>query len=943
MREAIAGTRGFIIVTAAIAGLGVVGALPARVAAATAGYALPSNVTRECPAPTAGTFQCMALVRNDVSSSAPSGYGPTDLQSAYNLTSAAAAGGTGTTVAVLEVGDDPNAVSDFNTYREHYGLTACDTATGVGCLTVVNDSGNASPLPLANAAWAEQSSMDADMIAAVCPNCHVLLVEEPSTQDALVAGAAVTTDGAKVVVAGFGEPDAKQGLGLETLGFDGVAIVAAAGDDGYGVQYPASSQFVTAVGGTSLTPAQGTARGWTETAWAGTGSGCVSDQYKPSWQSDTGCAGRTQNDVAAVADPETGVAFYDSYDSGGWGEGGGTNVSADIVAAVYALAGAPEKWTYPAQYPYLAASDLYPVTSGDNGTCSPSYLCTAGTGYNGPGGLGAPDGTAAFAAPNGDDLTLHVRDLLEGSVGKSGQEAYLLAEDSGADPGMKFSATGLPPGVQVTGSCQVTQSACAAGIFGTPTKAGNYDITVTGTDDSGASGSLAFPVTLADTVTVGSLPNESVTLGNSVSVPFAATSASGDPLAFSVQGLPPGISYSQTGPDQITFTGTPTTLGTYTTTVTATNQAFGGSGTGSVGWIVHGTIALKPQANLTDAVGSSAALTIGATDSVKGAQLNYFMTGLPPGIYQGLASDTNVISGWLAKTGTYHVTLTVTDNYQASTSETFTWTVQDSASSETYGPIRLDLGGKCLDDGTGVRIWQCNGTGSQNWTIAQDGTIRGRGECLTESGANYGARVVLAKCTDATSQQWQAQEESVQSPDSLDGWAGPALVNVASGLCLGDPGGNHNGVYVEVLACNVGASKTWTTPAGPVENGIPGMCLADPANATANGTPIVLWQCNGWHEEDWTFEPDGTVRIHGKCLYVNPNSQANGDYARLETCNAENKGEQWADYGASPFGGTIYNPWNGNGLGTANSNPVNGQQVGTYASALQLSITWRPL
>jgi hypothetical protein len=72
-------------------------------------------------------------------------------------------------------------------------------------------------------------------------------------------------------------------------------------------------------------------------------------------------------------------------------------------------------------------------------------------------------------------------------------------------------------------------------------------------------------------------------------------------------------------------------------------------------------------------------------------------------------------------------------------------------------------------------------------------------------------------------------------------------------------------------------------------------------------------------------------------------SQANGDYARLETCNAENKGEQWADYGASPFGGTIYNLWNGNNLGTADNSAANGTPVGTYIGGPQLSLSRRPL
>jgi hypothetical protein len=119
---------------------------PASVAHATArtGYALPANVTRECPASANGPLECMALARNDVSGTAPSGYGPADLRSAYNLVSAAATAGSGEQVALLEEGDDPNAVPDFNAYRLRYGLPACDSITAAGCLTVVNSSGLAS-------------------------------------------------------------------------------------------------------------------------------------------------------------------------------------------------------------------------------------------------------------------------------------------------------------------------------------------------------------------------------------------------------------------------------------------------------------------------------------------------------------------------------------------------------------------------------------------------------------------------------------------------------------------------------------------------------------------------------------------------------------------------------------------------------------------------------
>src|SRR5579875_2103235 len=107
--------------------------------------------------------------------------------------------------------------------------------------------------------------------------------------------------------------------------------------------YPASSKWVTAVGGTSLQRSGQARRGWSETVWNGTGSGCSAQNTAP-WQSATltGCDGRAVTDVAAVADPATGVAVYDSESDGGangWLTFGGTSAAAPIIAAVYALAG----------------------------------------------------------------------------------------------------------------------------------------------------------------------------------------------------------------------------------------------------------------------------------------------------------------------------------------------------------------------------------------------------------------------------------------------------------------------------------------------------------------------------------------------------------------------------------------------------------------------------
>jgi subtilase family serine protease len=154
---------------------------------------------------------------------------------------------------------------------------------------------------------------------------------------------------------------------------------------------------VTAVGGTTLSlNSNNTYK--SETVWSGTGSGCSAYEPKPTWQKDTGCVRRTAVDVAADANPSTGAAVYDSLGySGrsGWFQVGGTSLSSPLIAGVYALAGNASS-TVDGSYAYSHKSYLHDVTSGSNGSCGGSYLCTAKTGYDGPTGNGTPKGTSAF-------------------------------------------------------------------------------------------------------------------------------------------------------------------------------------------------------------------------------------------------------------------------------------------------------------------------------------------------------------------------------------------------------------------------------------------------------------------------------------------------------------------------------------------------------------------
>jgi subtilase family serine protease len=345
-----------------------------------------------CSAVPIGYARCFSLVKGDASplASGPSGYGPADLQSAYALPSTTA--GAGQTVAIVDAFDDPTAEQDLAQYRSFYGLPPCTTANG--CFRKVNQTGGTLPMPPPSADWSLEISLDLDMVSAVCPNCKILLVESNTNLDSDLYTAEDTAArlGASTISNSWGGSE-YSGQTADDAHFNhaGVAIAASSGDNGYGVSYPAASRYLTAVGGTSLTRGGGT-RGWTESAWSGAGSGCSAYDAKPSWQTDSGCSRRTVSDVSAVADPNTGVAVL--Y-AGLWFTVGGTSASSPIVASVYALAGNAST-VNAGSYPYSHTAGLFDVTSGSNGHCSPSYLCHGQAGYDGPTGLGTPNGVSGF-------------------------------------------------------------------------------------------------------------------------------------------------------------------------------------------------------------------------------------------------------------------------------------------------------------------------------------------------------------------------------------------------------------------------------------------------------------------------------------------------------------------------------------------------------------------
>jgi subtilase family serine protease len=360
-----------------------------------------------------------------LSTTLPAGYGPADFAKAYGL---AAASGQKDTIAILDEGAFPTLESNLGTYRKTYGLPACTTANG--CFKQVNEYGGA---PLAAGTTSDEkefdeevgveTTLDVDMASAACPNCKILEItvnrDITATNDVAAEDFGVALNTAAKLGANAASisyqfaPDATLDLGPVARDFfhPGMAITASSGDGGYEGSpdgWPQNLPTVTSVGGTSLYTTPSTSRGYTEVAWGGAGSGCAGDLPaalgQPSSVSAL-CGGhRTDADVSADADPNTGAAVYDDYapfsgQPNDWIVVGGTSESSPYIAGVYARAGNLTEVEGPSTLYADPSKDFNDVVIGQNyppnAGCT-NALCVSGPGWDGPTGLGTPNGLAGF-------------------------------------------------------------------------------------------------------------------------------------------------------------------------------------------------------------------------------------------------------------------------------------------------------------------------------------------------------------------------------------------------------------------------------------------------------------------------------------------------------------------------------------------------------------------
>ncbi len=321
---------------------------------------------------------------NAGSSPTPLGLTPSQVKAAYNLP---ATGGMGT-IAIIDAYDDPSIENDLATFDTQFALPSCTVANG--CLIVHKMSANEST----NSGWAMETTLDVEWAHAIAPSAKILLVEATTPSGAnLLAGVDFARSRADVVSVSmsFGGAEFSDETTLDShfTSANNASFFAAAGDNGSGASWPASSPNVIGVGGTTLTfSTNGTLK--SETAWSGSGGGISAYEKAPSFQTSykipKSAGKRAIPDVSYNANPASGFSIVRL---GKWYVVGGTSAGAPQWAAIAALGSGVHNARLYADKSATSTSQYFrDIVSGANGTCG--YLCDARAHYDYVTGLGSP-------------------------------------------------------------------------------------------------------------------------------------------------------------------------------------------------------------------------------------------------------------------------------------------------------------------------------------------------------------------------------------------------------------------------------------------------------------------------------------------------------------------------------------------------------------------------
>lgn len=608
-----------------------------------------------------------SAVARDQGTPPTGGYGALEIEDMYGVLNAPPANAT---VGIVDFGQDPTIAADMATYRSKFGLPSCTVASGCFTELLQNDT-----VPVASKGSIGEISLDVEAVSAACPRCHITLMDsvDSSNTNVFPAIQALARSGVHYISMSFSFGEASfVSNEAHFLSQPDTIYVAASGDNGFDdgshrcggtpVCYPASAAGVVAAGGIRVTQ---DASNYYASAWKGAGSGCARFATQPVAQSAAvgALCGTTRAvaDVSALADPQTGAAIYSSLD--GWRVYGGTSLATPLITALFAQAG-NDSDPY-VLYPNSAAHPdlVLDVTTGTTTGCDGTALCAAGTGWDGPTGIGTPLSPQLFATAGSPTVTLTPLQGFTGAVALGAAPTGAPFGASGGSGRFQWTATGVPAGVSV----DPTTGAWS----GKPTVAGVYPVVFTATDasDSTKSGSATFTLTVSaptfDLRTASGGDPAAVLALKGYPVAMAPATAHGatSALTWSATGLPAGLTINHhTG----VVTGKPSRIGASTVDVSA-EDAHGVSASVTIDFAVVTAYGCSSQ--LTAQVGRRVSDDCGEYWSVAPnhggrwinlpGHLSYSARQLPAGL--SLNRRTGVVTGAPRRSGqgTFVITVSI--------------------------------------------------------------------------------------------------------------------------------------------------------------------------------------------------------------------------------------------------------------------------------------------
>lgn len=630
-------------------------------------------------------------------------YTPAQIRAAYGLPALPVAGsiitpaqaaqmGAGQTIYIIDAMHDPNVAAQLAAFNAKFGLPTCTTqaistttrlplapasTTTPGCVLSVAYATASGAMtgtaPAYDSGWATEIALDVQWAHATAPLARIILIEssDASLNGLLGAVNLANAMGPGIVSMSFGGAEGNWTGSVESA-FSGanMTYLAAAGDSGAGVQWPAVSPHVVAVGGTSLTYSGSGVR--SEAAWAGTGGGVSAYTPTPAYQVNAipglgSVAHRSVTDVSFNADPATGqyLAVMPAGSTAvSWISVGGTSLSTPQWAGVIAIAnaqramagkallGAPHAvlYTQIATVPGTYASTFGDVIKGADGSCS---LCAARTGYDQPTGLGTPNVIPMLNALSGiSPAPVVTPATITGTVGTP---LSFTVSVVAANP-MTYALAGAPSGLVINSTGAVTWPLPVAGT---------YSVTVTATDTkTGQSGQGVYTLSIAaPTAPVVSPATISGTAGAALSFPVKVTVTAANPLTYTLAGAPSGMVIGTTG----SVTWTTPVAGTYTVTAVVKDTKTGLTGQGvytvkivaapvpvPLGPVITGTA-------MTGIAGKPMTGSISYSDS-GASSISISISGIPMGMTFSMSGMTLTATWANPVTGSYSLKVSAIDS-----------------------------------------------------------------------------------------------------------------------------------------------------------------------------------------------------------------------------------------------------------------------------------------